>query len=73
MKSKHEMNAGQPQWYPTIFNAVALAEVLAISPSLAQSRQAELHTFHCLKGCPIGAPPPTTSSCERPIGFPPTT
>jgi endonuclease G len=35
---------------------VALLSALVVSPGLAQSRDSELHTFHCLFGCPIGAP-----------------
>ncbi len=40
---------------PILAGALAFALTPA-SPSAAQVRQSELHTFHCLHGCPIGAP-----------------
>lgn len=36
--------------------AAALALCLAASGGVARADDAELHTFHCLHGCPIGAP-----------------
>ncbi|MES2496023.1 MAG: DNA/RNA non-specific endonuclease [Pseudomonadota bacterium] len=34
----------------------ALALAVAALPSAAVADDAELHTFHCLSGCPVGAP-----------------
>ena len=33
-----------------------LATLMMPSSSAAQARESELHTFHCLHGCPVGAP-----------------
>lgn len=33
-----------------------LSAVCTTPPVVAQSRASELHTFHCLHGCPVGAP-----------------
>ncbi len=35
---------------------LVLGALAAPFPASAQSRESELHTFHCLNGCPIGAP-----------------
>ncbi len=32
------------------------ALALALSSTALPARNAELHTFHCLNGCPVGAP-----------------
>lgn len=36
--------------------AVAFAVAMSAAPSARAQAQAELHTFHCLHGCPVGAP-----------------
>lgn len=38
--------------------ALAMAMVAGpiVTPGMVQARESELHTFHCLHGCPIGAP-----------------
>lgn len=33
-----------------------IATMAAAVPAVASARDAELHTFHCLHGCPVGAP-----------------
>lgn len=43
----------------TLRAAVGVLALLAFSPSVARpalASDAELHTFHCLHGCPLGAP-----------------
>lgn len=36
--------------------AIAVVGAPIISPDMGLARESELHTFHCLHGCPIGAP-----------------
>jgi len=36
--------------------AMAMVSAAMASPGMGQARESELHTFHCLHGCPIGAP-----------------
>ena len=39
-----------------LFVAAAVVATAGVTPAIAQGDEAEVHTFHCLHGCPVGVP-----------------